>query len=255
MIILFCSFYSCHHSDISPTIYVYLPHHRCLICCVNASRRPNIGYCLYLRRDGVVSRFDIWKELTLRKLQPSLWLRCDVETSVSDDNNNMLNDWILLSSSSRTDKKEYVHDDGNRDSLRREKSLWSKLLVPLRWKLSYRSEGPCIQVWNVSFLSFSTKSSLQTWNRQVTIIPLLLQLEISEWDSNFPLNTILFFIILIGVILSPLGTATFTVLLYQPQTIDDGDCGAVCGMKIGRRNRKFSQKFCPCATLPTTNHI
>jgi hypothetical protein len=37
-----------------------------------------------------------------------------------------------------------------------------------------------------------------------------------------------------GVRLSPLGTAAFTGLLYQSQMIDDCDCGAVGGMKIGR---------------------
>jgi hypothetical protein len=40
----------------------------------------------------------------------------------------------------------------------------------------------------------------------------------------------LFFIILSGVGLSPLGTAANTGLLYQPQMIDDGDCGAIGGM-------------------------
>jgi hypothetical protein len=38
--------------------------------------------------------------------------------------------------------------------------------------------------------------------------------------------------ILSGVRLSPLGTAATTGLLYQPQMIDDGDCGAICGMNI-----------------------
>jgi hypothetical protein len=40
----------------------------------------------------------------------------------------------------------------------------------------------------------------------------------------------LFFIILSGVRLSPLGTAATTGLLYQPRIIDDGDCGAIGGM-------------------------
>jgi hypothetical protein len=43
-------------------------------------------------------------------------------------------------------------------------------------------------------------------------------------------------IIISGVRLSPLGTAATTGLLYQPHMIDDGDYGAVGGMKIGRRN-------------------
>jgi hypothetical protein len=34
--------------------------------------------------------------------------------------------------------------------------------------------------------------------------------------------------------LSPLGTAATTGQLYQPQMIDDGDYGALGGMKIGR---------------------
>jgi hypothetical protein len=33
--------------------------------------------------------------------------------------------------------------------------------------------------------------------------------------------------------LSPLGTAATIGLLYQPQMIDDGDCEAIGGMKIG----------------------
>jgi hypothetical protein len=62
-----------------------------------------------------------------------------------------------------------------------------------------------------------------------------------------------FFIILSGVRLSPLGTAATTALLYQPQMMDDGDCGAVGRMKVGRGNRKYSVKTCPHTTLSTTN--
>jgi hypothetical protein len=39
-----------------------------------------------------------------------------------------------------------------------------------------------------------------------------------------------------GVGLSPLGTAATSGLLYKPQMIDEGDCGAIGGMKIGRGN-------------------
>jgi hypothetical protein len=46
-----------------------------------------------------------------------------------------------------------------------------------------------------------------------------------------------FIIILSGVRLSPLGTAAVIGLLYQPQKIDDADCGATDGMNIGRGNR------------------
>jgi hypothetical protein len=48
----------------------------------------------------------------------------------------------------------------------------------------------------------------------------------------------LFFIILSGVRLSPLGTAAATGLLYQPQMIDDRDCGATGGMNIDRSTRR-----------------
>jgi hypothetical protein len=51
--------------------------------------------------------------------------------------------------------------------------------------------------------------------------------------------------------LSPLGTAATSGLLYKPQMIDEGDCGAIGGMKIGRGKPKYSEKT--CATLSTTN--
>jgi hypothetical protein len=44
-------------------------------------------------------------------------------------------------------------------------------------------------------------------------------------------------IIIIWVTLSPLGIAATIDLLYQPQMIDDGDCIAVGGIKIGGGNR------------------
>jgi hypothetical protein len=43
-----------------------------------------------------------------------------------------------------------------------------------------------------------------------------------------------YFFFLSGVRLSPIGTAATTGLLYQPQMIDVGDCGAIGGMNIGR---------------------
>jgi hypothetical protein len=48
-----------------------------------------------------------------------------------------------------------------------------------------------------------------------------------------------FFIILSGVRLSPLGTAATTGLSYQPQMIDDSDCGAIGGMKIDEGNQSL----------------
>jgi hypothetical protein len=41
---------------------------------------------------------------------------------------------------------------------------------------------------------------------------------------------------LVGVRLSPLGTVATTGLFYQPQMVDDGDCGAIGGMKFATGN-------------------
>jgi hypothetical protein len=45
-----------------------------------------------------------------------------------------------------------------------------------------------------------------------------------------------------GMRLSPLGTVATTGLFYQPKMIDDGDCGAVGGIKIGMGNRSTRKK-------------
>jgi hypothetical protein len=57
-------------------------------------------------------------------------------------------------------------------------------------------------------------------------------------------------LILGGVRLSPLGTAATIGLLYQPQIINDGDCGAVAGIKIGRGNRSTRSKPVPVSLCP-----
>jgi hypothetical protein len=66
-------------------------------------------------------------------------------------------------------------------------------------------------------------------------------------------NIIIIIIIIIvvsGVRLSPLGTAATTGLLYQPQMIDDRDCGEIHGMKIGRGNRSTRRKPAPAPLCP-----
>jgi hypothetical protein len=50
--------------------------------------------------------------------------------------------------------------------------------------------------------------------------------------------------------LNPLGTAATIGLLYQPQMIDDDDCGAVGGMKIGRGSRSTRRKPAPPSLCP-----
>jgi hypothetical protein len=68
-------------------------------------------------------------------------------------------------------------------------------------------------------------SSLHDWSKYF--------LEGSQLSRYWPLSR---------VRLSPLGTAATTGLLYQPQMIDDGDCGAIGGMKIGRESRSTWRK-------------
>jgi hypothetical protein len=52
---------------------------------------------------------------------------------------------------------------------------------------------------------------------------------------------------------SPIGTAATIGLLHQPQIVDDGDCGAVGGMRIWQGKPKYSEKTCPSATLSSTD--
>jgi hypothetical protein len=61
-----------------------------------------------------------------------------------------------------------------------------------------------------------------------------------------------FFIIIIisGVGLSPLSAAATSGLLYKTQMIDEGDCGAIGGMKIGTGNRSTRRKPAPAPLYP-----
>jgi hypothetical protein len=70
---------------------------------------------------------------------------------------------------------------------------------------------------------------------------------------EYYLNPYFFIIILGGVRLSPLGTAATTGLLYQLQTIVDGDRGAIVGMKIGRENQSTWRKPAPAPLCPPQN--
>jgi hypothetical protein len=64
------------------------------------------------------------------------------------------------------------------------------------------------------------------------------------------MNVGVFFFILSGVRLSPLGTAATAGLFCEPQMIDDGDFGSVGGMKIGRGNRSTRRKPAPVPLCP-----
>jgi hypothetical protein len=47
-----------------------------------------------------------------------------------------------------------------------------------------------------------------------------------------------------------LGTAATSGLLYKPQMIDEGDCGAIGGIKIGRGKRSTRRKPAPATLCP-----
>jgi hypothetical protein len=68
--------------------------------------------------------------------------------------------------------------------------------------------------------------------------------------SEFAPESMNLIIIISLVRLNPLGTAATTGLLNQPQMIDDGDCRAICGMKIGRGNRSTRRKPAPAPLCP-----
>jgi hypothetical protein len=59
--------------------------------------------------------------------------------------------------------------------------------------------------------------------------------------------SIIFFIISGG------GTKSTSGLLYKPQMIDEDDCGAIGGMKIGRGNRSTRRKPAPAPLCPPQN--
>jgi hypothetical protein len=96
-------------------------------------------------------------------------------------------------------------------------------------------------------LTESKVQNIQAWISTCNLFRRLAQ----DLGSVFIATRLRFiFITFNGVRLSPLGTAATTGLFYEPQMIDDGDCGAIGGMKIGRGNQSTRRKpaaapFCP----------
>jgi hypothetical protein len=74
--------------------------------------------------------------------------------------------------------------------------------------------------------------------------------KISQHINHNNLPFIIIVVVISGVRLSPLGTAATTGLLYQPQMIDDSDCGAIGGIKCGRGNRSTLRKPAPVPLCP-----
>jgi hypothetical protein len=75
------------------------------------------------------------------------------------------------------------------------------------------------------------------WQLQLDPLQTLLRSRSSCSRSSTWYYVIIVIINLSEVRLSPLGTAPTSGLLYQPQMIDDGDCGATGVIKIGWVNR------------------
>jgi hypothetical protein len=103
-------------------------------------------------------------------------------------------------------------------------------------------------IWGF-ILAFSWKDWEETWNSSFRIVGVPEPIPTGHYPNALPLGQCslltIFFIIVSGVRLSPLGTAATTGLLYQPQMIDDGDCGEIGGIKVGRRNRNTRRKPTP----------
>jgi hypothetical protein len=93
-------------------------------------------------------------------------------------------------------------------------------------------------------------SSVRSITLQWTITSLLLKNFIAYTTTYLKRIHTFFIIIPSGVRLSPLSTAAIIDLLCQPCTIDDGDRGAIGGMKIGRGNRSTRRKPAPVSLCP-----
>jgi hypothetical protein len=66
---------------------------------------------------------------------------------------------------------------------------------------------------------------------------------LGDLGTDRRIHIIIYFIILNGVRLNPLGIAATSGLLYQPQMIDDGDCGEICGIKSGRGTKVLGENL------------
>jgi hypothetical protein len=110
----------------------------------------------------------------------------------------------------------------------------------LSWVSSYLLRpGKCQNLYNpISVSSTKCFSNLSLVNDS-KIQPYLVYI------LRASLNKQWFIIIISEVRLSPLGTLASIGLLYQLRMIDDGDYGAIGGMKIGRGNRSTWRKPAP----------
>jgi hypothetical protein len=104
------------------------------------------------------------------------------------------------------------------------------------WPLSCRHYTAPI---NVTIFLSKEMSVLKTKMKETRKSSLHIPVELTA-NSSLLRAVNKYFFILSGVRL-----AASTGLLHQPQTIDDGDCGEIGGMKTGRRNRSSRRKPAP----------
>jgi hypothetical protein len=55
--------------------------------------------------------------------------------------------------------------------------------------------------------------------------------------------------------MSPLGTAATIGLLYKPQMIDDGDCGAIGGMQMAGETEVLGENLPQCHIAHHKSHM
>jgi hypothetical protein len=98
------------------------------------------------------------------------------------------------------------------------------------------------------FIFLHTSHDLHACNFSFKISNILFKFEIL---IEFQCHTLLcgIFLLLVGWDQVPC-TAVTSGLLYQPQMIGEGDCGAIGGMKIGRGNQITRRKPAPAPVCP-----
>jgi hypothetical protein len=108
---------------------------------------------------------------------------------------------------------------------------------------------------NASRVSFALKTEVTAFSEMLSAVYQITQRDIQVYNSctqfcqyfsQFSLSLFFFG----GVRLSPPGTVANSGLLYKPQMIDEGDCGAIGGIKIGRGNRSTRRKPAPSPLCP-----
>jgi hypothetical protein len=116
----------------------------------------------------------------------------------------------------------------------------------IRWEIG--GQGTVLHMLKFADIKKKTGSMMMSLSTSKSVSTPLRE---KIWNKNFTVNNVMYFLLLSLVGWdSPLCTSATTGLLNQPQMIDDGDCGAIAGMKIGRgnwstRRKPASVPLCP----------